>query len=77
MKPIRITGCRHRKSWIIGGGRYEWCYECGSFRELEDLSENCSIPFSPWVKPTGAGGENPYSKWVKDKDAWDKKRNRK
>ena len=47
--------CSHRKSWIICGGAWVWCYECGA------ITVNKYRPkgFRGWVLPVGPGGENP------------------
>lgn len=62
--------CRHRKSWIIASGWYEWCYQCGAMRELIKTSPNGSQPYTRWFKPTGPNGRNPYdSRTVVYRDA--------
>jgi hypothetical protein len=70
----RIVGCKHRGSWIIGGGSYEWCFECGAFRGLKQHGpqSNMVAPCSPWVHPSGIGGENPHEKWCKAKERWER-----
>jgi hypothetical protein len=77
LKARRIVGCKHRQSWIIGNGSYEWCYQCGAFRGLKQQGprENMLAPCSPWVHPTGIGGENPHDKWIKAKERWDRDHN--
>jgi hypothetical protein len=63
--------CRHRRTWVILGGRAEWCYECGAWRRLESFlraapegAERASRPASAWARPTGPGGENSYDQYV-------------
>lgn len=55
--------CRHRESWLIAGGAYEWCYQCGAVRTCFEAGIADVSQTSPWCLPTGAGGENPWSKW--------------
>lgn len=54
--------CRHYHSWILSGGRLEWCYECGALRKLKMLSNEPSVsaPDGPWVRPVGKNGPNPW-----------------
>lgn len=68
-KVQRIIGCKHRRSWIIGNGSYEWCYECGAFRGLRVFGSSATalVPSSPWVHPTGI----PYGKWERAKERWE------
>lgn len=55
--------CRHNKMWIIAGGYWYWCYECGALREARQSDKvNGSYPVGPWIKPVGKGGENPHEK---------------
>ncbi len=28
--------CRHRDSWLIAGGNYEWCFRCGALRRCRE-----------------------------------------
>lgn len=51
---------RHRKCWIIAGGYWLWCYECGAIKlnvgkDHPDYRRN-------WYVPVGPDGENPASK---------------
>ncbi len=57
-----VRPCAHRRTWVVNGGHGEWCYECGAFRALAVIRENQSAPRTTWVRPTGAGGENPWKK---------------
>lgn len=55
--------CRHSKAWIICGGFWMWCYECGAVRQMgQSKTVNGCYPVGPWIKPVGKGGENPYGK---------------
>jgi len=51
--------CRHYGSWLLCGGIWEWCYQCGALRELKPVGPNTSAPKSRWVRPVGPKGENP------------------
>lgn len=68
-----MGGCRHRRSWILGG-LIEWCYECGALRRLIMLSETSVAPGSPWCKPVGRGAENPWDEWLRRTEAYRKRR---
>jgi hypothetical protein len=61
--------CRHRDSWLIGSGLYEWCYRCGAFRRLRSTGPT-SIVDSSWCVPVASG--NPWDAWVKRDAAWRK-----
>lgn len=50
---MRRCQSRHRKCWIIAGGYWLWCYECGAIRR------NVPAGQDDWVYPVGAKGENP------------------
>lgn len=46
---------RHRHDhsmWLIAGGNWMWCYQCGAIRNSSAFGER-------WEKPTGIGGINP------------------
>lgn len=62
MPKKKRRGCRHYHTWIIAGGYWEWCYECGAVRELRPFGTNSCAPHSTWVRPVGRNGENPYDK---------------
>lgn len=47
---------QHRRLWIIAGGAWLWCYECGAIRL------NAAGP-KRWHVPTGPNGENPAMHW--------------
>jgi hypothetical protein len=67
--------CRHNKSWFVQDGRIEWCYECGAFREMTRLKcSNIITPITPWVKPVGKGGENPFEAWIKRTEVYQNKK---
>ena len=57
--------CRHeRNSWIIGGGRHEWCYvSAAAYRGLKEVDNGSLSQMTKWVKPTGNRDDNPYEKW--------------
>jgi hypothetical protein len=55
--------CRHRNSWLIAGGSHEWCYQCGALRQMQETGIAQVTPRSPWVRPTGPTGENPFTAW--------------
>lgn len=55
--------CRHRESWLIASGNYEWCYQCGAIRTMRETGIAQVSPLSPWCKPTGPRGDNPWAKW--------------
>lgn len=48
---------RHRNCWIIAGGYWLWCYECGAVRQ--------NATKGTWTYPTGPGGRNPALDEVK------------
>lgn len=44
---------RHEQSmWLIAGGHWMWCYQCGAIRATAAHGQR-------WDKPTGVGGPNP------------------
>jgi hypothetical protein len=50
---------RHEQSmWIIAGGAWLWCYQCGAIRPNK--------PGTRWQKPSGLGGPNPAMKDIKN-----------
>lgn len=55
--------CRHRDSWLIGGGCYEWCYRCGALRRMRELGIAQVEPDSLWVRPVGPSKPNPWRIW--------------
>lgn len=66
MKAKRAAPKRHRHEascWVMSGGRWLWCYQCGAVRKLRPAADKSapydSEPDGPWVKPTGIGGRNP------------------
>lgn len=65
--------CRHNGSWIIGGGTYEWCYECGAFRSLVEAGIAQITVTSPWCYPQGIGAENPWKAWHDSKASYRKR----
>lgn len=38
--------------WLIAGGYWMWCYQCGAIRPV-------SAKGARWQKPSGVGGDNP------------------
>lgn len=65
--------CRHRRSWLISGGAYEWCYQCGALRNTRETGIAQVTPSSPWCRPTGANGENPWQAFDKRRVAYQKR----
>lgn len=55
--------CRHRDSWLISGGSHQWCYRCGALRQMRETGVAQVTPNSPWVRPTGPRGDNPFNAW--------------
>jgi hypothetical protein len=52
--------CRHANhSWLLAGGTIEWCYWCGAYRHMKQVSVNGVAPYTYWNKPTGADGPSP------------------
>lgn len=53
--------CYHNSTWIIAGGRWEWCYRCGALREMRlVVNANGCTPITQWQRPTGNTGLNPW-----------------
>jgi hypothetical protein len=48
---------RHRKIWIIAGGYWLWCYECGAIKLNVPVDHPDYV--RRWYVPVGANGENP------------------
>lgn len=70
--------CRHSdNSWIILGGRAEWCYVYGAYRVLKSVPDpnstgNTLEADGPWRRPSGNPDVNPWDseaqeKWLKRK----------
>ena len=55
--------CRHRDSWLIAGGNYEWCYRCGALRRMREIGIAHVSPMTLWCRPVGPVAENPWQKW--------------
>ena len=53
----------HRGMWLIAGGNWCWCYECGAVRTNPPQYKR-----QPWYYPTGIGGENPANTEAHEKD---------
>ena len=68
--------CRHRNSWLIAGGAYDWCYQCGALRTMFESGIAQVSPTSPWCVPTGPKGENPWFKWDAKRKRYQEKRKR-
>jgi len=66
--------CRHNGTWLIAGGSYEWCYECGAMRTTRETGIAQVAPDSPWLRPVGIKGENPWAKWDKARDSFRERR---
>ena len=64
--------CRHSGTWLIGGGFYEWCYECGAFRTMAKTGAASLSPDSPWAYPKGPG-PNPWDDWLRRREAYRKR----
>lgn len=62
--------CRHRSTWIIAGGSYEWCYACGSLRNMSERGIADCVPTSPWCRPSGSPHDNPFSEWNKRRNRY-------
>jgi len=59
----RPKRCRHDShSWLLAGGYWEWCYQCGAVRKLIPLERtaNTLMPTTQWLRPTGENGKNPW-----------------
>ena len=52
--------CRHNKTWLIGYGTYEWCYQCGALRGMKQTGKNSVTSNTQWQRPVGKDGSNPY-----------------
>ena len=65
--------CRHRNSWLISGGSYEWCYSCGAIRTCQESGIAQVTPTSPWCRPTGTD-DNPWAKWDARRTAYQKRK---
>ena len=66
---MKIQKCRHRKTWLIAGGFWEWCYQCGAIRLMRwvEGTQNCVTPAEKWTRPTGfPDGTNPALKSRKE-----------
>lgn len=51
--PTPVPRHRHDQSmWLIAGGHWMWCYQCGAIRKTNAFGDR-------WEKPTGLGGPNP------------------
>lgn len=67
-QPNRGASLKHRHartSWLICGGRAEWCYVCGAFRNLKPVDDrpgNVLVAASSWFKPSGNPDVNPAMK---------------
>lgn len=47
--------CKHRNCWILAGGNYLWCPDCGAIRRTEQSEKiNGIYPvWSKWLYPEG------------------------
>lgn len=70
---MTTTRCRHQRTWVMFGGRGEWCYECGAYRDLVKINGAQSKPISNWIRPVGKGGKNPFDIWMKSRLRREKK----
>lgn len=60
-----MSACRHRKTWLIAGGRWNWCWQCGALREMQNSDKgNFCFPVSDWQKPVGPKAQNPYGRVI-------------
>jgi hypothetical protein len=55
--------CRHRDSWLIAGGTYEWCFRCGAFRRMRETGIAQVAAMSPWLRPVGPDAPNPWEQF--------------
>jgi len=55
MKTEQKRHRHERNMWVIAGGYWLWCYQCGAIRLA-------SAHGKKWDKPTGIGGINPAMK---------------
>lgn len=67
---MKLARCRHRDTWLVAGGSYEWCYNCGAFRTTRETGPAQVTPSSPWCRPTGPAGENPWARWDRRRTAY-------
>ena len=44
-----LKTCRHKDFWIMAGGVYCWCPDCGSIRRLHEDK----WAWKRWLKPQG------------------------
>jgi hypothetical protein len=59
--PRTDARCRHKETWLISGGSYEWCYQCGALRKMMiSYPPNSVTPITQWTRPTGNKGTNPH-----------------
>lgn len=67
--------CRHSNhSWLLCGGRIEWCYQCGAFRRTVHVNETTIVPAGAWALPSGPEGKNPWYEYEKKQAAWEKRK---
>ena len=66
--------CRHRDSWLIAGGAYEWCYRCGALRNMREIGIAQVTPQSPWCRPVGPAADNPWDRWNTARAVYQEKR---
>lgn len=61
--------CYHsRHSWLLMHRLLEWCYWCGAYRHLVHTGPTQVEPSSPWARPTGPEGANPFDAWKRELD---------
>ena len=54
--------CRHNRFWVIAGGYWLWCYECGAVRKMRITDDGTvTSDWKRWQKPVGKLGENPWT----------------
>jgi len=62
MAKVEAVRCRHNKYWVIAGGYWLWCYECGAIRKMKPVGNNGVSPeWKRWQKPVGKDGGNPWN----------------
>lgn len=69
-----MTRCRHYGSWLIAGGNYEWCYQCGALRTMRETGIAQVSPTSQWQRPVGPDADNPWQAFDRKRTVYQAKR---